>query len=105
VIAVTKELKEEMTIVLSEKGIECLCFVERESIGRHLHMGGCDMVVSINEESARKRMDGLVKGMVVMNKAMLVRLVARNNTPPRLAILFPSTNQYITCMYMLTLPT
>lgn len=45
---VTKELEQEMTKVKSEKCIDCLCFVSRQSLSRHLFMGGTDMFVSID---------------------------------------------------------
>ena len=48
VVPVTKELEDEMTKVKSQKGLECLCFVKRQSLSRHLFMGGTDMLVPID---------------------------------------------------------
>ena len=62
----TSELKKDLLFNDTNKSIELLCFVEAECIGRHLWMGGVDLVVAINEESNRLAIDGLVRAMVVM---------------------------------------
>ena len=56
----TRELQDEMTKVSSHKGVECLCFVDKESLGRHLFMGGADLLVSIDQVAARQALQSIV---------------------------------------------
>ena len=96
---------EEQMKFVSDRGLDCLGFVNISDIPPHILTGGCKAVgPAIGDGEGAAALAAFVQGMVHANKAMLCRYVRCANAAPVVCACFPSAKAERHILYMVPLP-
>jgi ATP-dependent DNA helicase 2 subunit 2 len=109
-VPIPEDVKKEMKVV-DEKQLRILGFSDMKKIPRHFLLTGSDIIVPTPKDDNIAAFNALVDALIESKKVGIVRYIMRNNTPPKLAAVFPDRlkddegKEGLRCLYLSQLPT
>ena len=104
-VAVPVDRSTELRVVDASKGLRVLGFFNKDLFGYHRLISGCDCVAAEpgNANSAIA-LSSLIHALIDQGKVALCRFTARDNSEPKLIVLYPHVEKEFECFYSVQAP-